>query len=148
MCERRWLFLLSLIVFSSVALFGAYAQVTISEENYQRLVMNLKEAKSLSLELETLRQEREGLLIERQNLLDSMQNTLNERQALIEEKQKLLDENAKRIAELEALLTTASQSLKQAELQASSLEVKSKLGMIGSVSGWIAFLICLVIIIL
>ena len=148
MCERRWLFLLSLIVFSSVALFGAYAQVTISEENYQRLILNLKEAKSLSIELETLRQEREGLLIERQNLLDSMQNTLNERQALIEEKQKLLDENAKRIAELEALLTTASQSLKDAELEASSLELKSKLGLAGSISGWIAFLICLIIIIL
>lgn len=148
MCERRWLFLLSLIVFSSVALFGAYAQVTISEENYQRLVLNLKEAKSLSLELETLRQERERLLAERQSLLDSMQNTLNERQALIDEKQKLLDENAKRIAELEALLTTASQSLKDAELEANSLELKSKLGLAGSISGWIAFFICLIIIIL
>lgn len=148
MCAGRLRFLLLSTLFLLVALFGAYAQVTISEENYQRLVMNLKEAKSLSLELETLRQERERLLAERQSLLDSMQNTLNERQALIDEKQKLLDENEKRIAELEALLMKASQSLKQAEIQASSLELKSRLGIIGSVSGWIAFLICLVIIIL
>lgn len=127
MCGRRLLFLLSLIVFSSVALFGAYAQVTISEENYQRLVMNLKEAKSLSLELENLRKEREQLLIEKENLLNEMQASLIERQALIEEKEKLLDEKKSLVKELSASLTIACQSLNEADLQAQKMEIENKI---------------------
>ncbi len=136
MCGARWLSLSLLIFFSSLAGHGSYAQVTISEANYQRLVLSLREAKSLSIELETLRLERESLLAERLQLLNEKELSLSEKEALLGENQTLLDEKAKLIADLGLSLTIACESLNQADLQAAKIEAENKVLKIGGAAGW------------
>ena len=141
MCAARSSFRLLLTSLFLASALGSYAQVTISETDYQSLKTNLLEAKIQSVELETLRLEREKLLIERKNLLAEKELSLTEKQKLLDENQKLLEAKDKLIADLSISLTIACESLSEADQAAVKLEAENKLLKIGGVAGWVAALI-------
>ena len=141
MCAARSSFRLLLILLFLAQALGSYAQVTISETDFQSLKANLQRAKIQSVELETLRLEREKLLIERKNLLAEKELSLTEKGKLLDENQKLLEAKDRLIADLSNSLTIACKSLREADQAAIKMEAENKLLKIGGVAGWAAALI-------
>lgn len=133
-CAARSSFRLLLTSLFLASALGSYAQVTISETDYQSLKTNLLEVRSILLNSRKSINEREKELLARESSLKQRESDLETREADLLMKDRL-------ISELSNSLTIACESLNEADQAAVKIEAENKLLKIGGVAGWVAALI-------
>lgn len=145
-CVRLASRLLFSTLFLSLALSPCFAQVVISESNYQALVKNLQLVKIELKNWGDSLNQREQALSEREASLTLREESLKKKeQDLIKREQELLAKE-KVTSELRNSLTIASESLRQADEEAVRLEAENKLLKIGGVAGWAVAAIAIILI--
>jgi hypothetical protein len=124
----------------------AISPVTLSAEDYNRLVINLRQATLDALTWNTSINERTAEIDKKQNSTDKREADLNERElslnrrdAILSESEADSDRNKAEVTTLRSDLRTASESLSVAEKKASSLEfelfVFKGVAVAGSIAG-------------
>jgi len=140
-CAAPRLRLLFSTLFLSLALSPCFAQVVISESDYQQLVKNLQLVKIELKNWGDSLNQRELVLSAREASLSRREQDLTERERDLQTKEDL-------IVELRNSLTIASESLRLADSEAAKLEAENKFLKWGGAAGWLVAAVAVVILII
>lgn len=134
MCAARLSFRWLLILLFLFCSHGAFAQVTISESDFQRLKSSLQLVK---IDLKTWGES----LNAREQELKMRESSLNQRESDLTAREADLLESDHLIAGLSNSLTIACESLNKADIEAMKIQAQNKLLKIGGTAGWIAAIV-------